>query len=158
MSLSIIVNLMTSITTTTIIKKGQSFCDKVGARFTEPRRYVLQILSKTKNPMTAYEVLNSLQQYLNNPKPPTAYRAIDFWVSHGFVHRIESLNAYKICNADHNHDGSQFMVCDDCGDVSEAHLCHLPDVLKSKAQGSNFKVNHWSIELHGQCAKCIGRV
>jgi len=127
--------------TTIIIKKAEQFCVDSGNRLTDPRRYVLNILSDSDKAMTAYDVLGALGQYLDNPKPPTAYRAIDFWVEHGFVHRIESLNAYKIC--------------DDCGDVTEAHLCHLPDGLKSKAGDNNFKVNHWSIELHGQCNKCI---
>ena len=139
---------------TTIIKHAKEFCQLNGHRWTDPRAHVLDILQKTGRAMTAYEILESLGQYLDKPKPPTAYRAIDFWVEHGFIHRIESLNAYILCQEGHHHDGSQFMICDDCGDVTEAHLCHLPNGLKDKAMHKNFKVNHWSVELHGQCAKC----
>lgn len=141
-------------TTITIIKKAEDYCERENARMTDPRRYVLDIVSKTKRAMTAYDILESLGQYLDKPKPPTAYRAIDFWVDAGFLHRIESLNAYILCSAGHTHDGSQFMICDDCGDVTEAHLCHLPDGLKNRASKENFQVKRWSVELHGQCAHC----
>lgn len=141
---------------TTIIKQGKDFCDTNGHRFTDPRSFVLDILSKSKKAMTAYDILDALGKYLNKPNAPTAYRAIEFWEDHGFIHRIESLNAYIICKAGHMHEGSQFMICDDCGDVEEAHLCHLPDSLKTKADAKKFKVRQWSVELHGQCAQCIG--
>lgn len=137
-----------------MIKKAKIFCDKNGARFTDPRKFVLEILIKSKKALTAYEVLENLSEYLDNPKPPTAYRAIEFWTDAGFIHRIESMNAYIVCGAGHNHTGSQFMICDDCGDVSEAHLCHVPEALLSRTKASNFNLNHWSIELHGQCSTC----
>ncbi len=146
---------MTIPMTTTIIKQAKDFCDQNGARLTDPRRYVLDVLRTSKGALTAYEILEGLGKYLDKPKPPTAYRAIEFWQDHGFIHRIESLNAYILCNAEHHHEGSQFMICDDCGNVNEAHLCHLPNALNDKAKAKNFKVNHWSVELHGQCAKCI---
>lgn len=143
--------------TTIITKSAENFCDDNGHRFTDPRRFVLEIMAKTSKAMTAYDILDALGQFLDKPKPPTAYRAIEFWQDHGFIHRIESLNAYILCDAGHHHAGSQFMICDDCGDVTEAHLCHLPDGLQSKAKGQNFNVNHWSVELHGQCGACTAR-
>ena len=140
-----------------IIKKAKEFCDLGGFRFTDPRRHVLEILSQSQQAMTAYDILDVLGKYLDKPKPPTAYRAIEFWQDHGFIHRIESLNAYVACNAGHTHNGSQFMICDDCGDVTEAHLCHLPEGLKDKATHDHFNVSHWSVELHGQCSMCSVR-
>jgi Fur family zinc uptake transcriptional regulator len=145
---------MIMITTDTITKKAESYCERTGARMTDPRRYVLYIVSKTRRAMTAYEILESLGEFLDKPKPPTAYRAIEFWTEAGFLHRIESLNAYILCSVGHTHDGSQFMICDNCGDVTEAHLCHLPDSLDSKAKKKGFNVKRWSVELHGQCARC----
>lgn len=140
--------------TTTIIKQAEKYCEDHGARLTDPRRFVLEILSKSKQALTAYDILDAMGKYLDKPKPPTAYRAIEFWQETGFVHRIESMNAYVLCKAGHSHDGSQFMICDDCGTVTEAHICHLPQGLADKAKSSDFTVKNWSVELHGQCAKC----
>lgn len=140
--------------TRTIIKQAEKFCADNGHRYTDPRRFVLKIISEAKKPIVAYDILAALGQDLDNPKPPTAYRAIDFWVEHGFVHRIESMNAFTLCREDHHHNGSQFLICDDCGDVMETHLCHVPDSLQSKASEKNFTVQNWTVELHGRCGGC----
>ena len=137
-----------------LTKQAEQYCEKNGHRLTEPRIHVLKILEGAAAPLTAYDVLDKLAQYLDNPKPPTAYRAIEFWQDHGFIHRIESLNAYIVCQAGHSHEGSQFMICDECGHVSEAHLCNLPDSLSKKASARKFDVSHWSVELHGKCDDC----
>jgi Fur family zinc uptake transcriptional regulator len=92
---------------------------------------------------------------LNKPKPPTAYRAIEFWQKHGFIHRIESLNAYTACKAGHHHQGSQFMICNDCGHVTEAHSCDIPQPLKDNIENGAFQASHWNLEVHGVCAKCV---
>lgn len=138
----------------TTIKDAEKFCAENGHRLTDPRRHVLTIIAAAKKPIVAYDILARLATYLDNPKPPTAYRAIEFWVEQGFVHRIESLNAYTLCREDHHHHGSQFLICDMCGDVTETHLCHLPDSLQGKASENGFTVTDWNLELHGQCAAC----
>lgn len=141
-----------------IIIEAEKFCVEGGHRLTDPRRHVLEIIAKAKKPIGAYDVLSALGKFLDNPKPPTAYRAIDFWHEHGFIHKIESLNAYVMCHAGHHHEGSQFLICDDCGDVTETHLCHLPDRLQAKAVDEKFTVQRWNVELHGRCGDCSQNV
>lgn len=140
-----------------LIKQVAAYCEKNGLRFTEPRQYVLAIIAEAKKPIGAYDVLEQLAKHIDNPKPPTAYRAIEFLSEHGFIHRIESLNAYISCHSDHRHQGSQFMICDDCGTVIETHLCHLPAPLADKTVAAGFHMNRWNVELHGQCHQCFQR-
>ena len=137
-----------------LVSNVAAYCAERGIRFTDPRRHVLSIIAAAEKPIGAYDVLDALGQVIDNPKPPTAYRAIEFLVEHGFIHRIESLNAYIICHSDHKHQGSQFMVCNDCGKVIEAHLCHLPDSLAKRVEKEGFHLAHWNIELHGSCVDC----
>ncbi len=125
-----------------------------GHRITPPREYVLEIITAADGPMSAYDVLDKLGEKLDKPKPPTAYRALEFLTQHGFVHRIESLNAYVACIEDHQHRGSQFMICDTCGRVEEVHLCHIPDDLATQASAKGFALAHWNAELHGVCDHC----
>ena len=99
-------------------------------------------------------MLERMKEITPNPKPPSAYRALEFLQEHGFIHRIESLNAYVKCNVNHLHHGSQFMVCDSCGRVTEIHLCSLPDSLKAKVDSEQFHFNHWKLEIHGLCQSC----
>lgn len=137
-----------------LTKHVEAFCAERGIRFTEPRRYVLEIVAAAKKPIGAYDILAALGKKLDNPKPPTAYRAIEFLEENGFVHKIESLNAFVLCHTDHRHNGSQFLICDSCGDVTEAHLCHVPDDLSRKTVEAGFRLNSWNAELHGTCKNC----
>lgn len=134
-----------------------TYCQENGHRLTEPRERVLEIISAAGKPLGAYEILQRLGAYLDNPKPPTAYRAIEFWQEHGFVHRIESLNAYVSCHAGHQHSGSQYMICDECGKAEEIHMCHIPEALGKRAEAGGFRVKSWITELHGQCLDCTGQ-
>ena len=138
-----------------IEKKALKFCIENKLRLTEPRLEVLKIITFSKKPIKAYEVLEKLGKFINNPKPPTAYRAIDFWQKYNFIHRIESLNAYLSCDADHLHKGSQFLICDDCGGVIESHLCELPHSLKISSEKNAFSPSRWSLEINGLCSQCL---
>lgn len=137
-----------------VLRNMKSFCEREGVRMTPPRLHVLEIVANSKKPLTAYEILDLLGTKLDKPKPPTAYRALEFLSKHGFIHRIESLNAFVACGEDHQHHGSQFMICDSCGHVEEVHLCHVPEGLAKQAKSKGFKISHWNVELHGRCKNC----
>ena len=138
----------------THIKKLERYCEDKGLRLTDPRRFVLEIVTNARKPVGAYDILDKLASKLDNPKPATAYRAIDFLSEHGFIHRIESLNAYVSCETDHRHAGSQFMICQKCGGVTETHLCSMPESFQQKMAEEKFSPDHWNLEIHGLCATC----
>ena len=135
--------------------KAIKFCKNNKHRLTEPRLEVLRIISSNEKPIKAYEILEKLGKKIPNPKPPTAYRAIDFWLKYNFIHRIESLNAFTACSTDHLHNGSQFMICDDCGKVIESHLCELPIPFKDKTKKVSFIPKKWNLEINGTCKNCV---
>ncbi|PCJ99455.1 MAG: transcriptional repressor [Zetaproteobacteria bacterium] len=139
------------------IQSFEKYCDKHSLRITPPRLSAFKIIHSAEKPMTAYEVLEEMAQDIKSPKPPTAYRAIDFLLENGFIHRIESLNAYIPCEEKHKHDGSQFMICDICNHVDEIHLCTLPATLQNRVDSENFTLNHWNVEIHGVCVKCSAK-
>ena len=136
------------------VQAAEAYCTAHGQRFTAQRRLALEIIAGSPRPLGAYDVLAEMGKYLDNPKPTTVYRAIDFLTEHGFVHKIESLNAFVTCHAGHTHEGSQFLVCDDCGQVEEVHLCHLPDAFQKKVKKTGFHLQKWNAELHGLCQRC----
>ena len=140
--------------TKNIIKNAINFCKDNGHRVTNPRIEVLKIISKSKKPIKAYDILEKLGKKIINPKPPTVYRAIEFWEKFNFVHKIESLNAFTACEADHLHEGSQFLICDDCGVAIESHLCDLPNILKQISKQNTFKTLRWKLEISGLCNQC----
>lgn len=137
-----------------LLKAYDTYCAENALRASEPRRFVLEIIAAAKKPITAYEILDALAAKIKSPKPPTVYRALEALSEHGFVHRIESLNAYLACHENHRHQGSQYMICDNCGSVSEIHLCSIPEALLKQAAEKSFKTAYWNVELHGLCSAC----
>ena len=75
---------------TTLIHKARAYCEQRGARFTPLREKVYEILVSKHGPMGAYELLDSLKETESSAKPATVYRALDFLLDFGFIHRLES--------------------------------------------------------------------
>ncbi len=136
-------------------EKIVEICNKNKWRLTKPRLEVLRIITLSKKPIKVYDILKQLANKIKNPKPPTAYRAIEFWQKHNFIHRIESLNAYSRCSQGHTHSGTQFLICDDCGKVIESNfITNLPQILQKKMPKSTFKPLRWNVEVNGICNQC----
>ena len=134
------------------LDKARLYCEKNKYRFTKPRQQVLEIIIKQNSSIKAYDVLKLLSVE-KDVKPPTIYRAIDFWSKHGFIHRVESLNSYIVCDIDHTHEGTQILVCDECGMIKEANLSNL-NITKKIKEKNSFSVTKWSVEVHGICINC----
>jgi Fur family transcriptional regulator, zinc uptake regulator len=137
-----------------LINQAKILCEKKRERLTKPRLEVLKIIAKSHKPLGAYEILSKLQDAFDSPKPPTVYRAIDFWLEMGFIHRIESINAYVACDYHHSHQGVQFTICDDCGTVMEVHLDEVIQFLQHRLSKDSFVPLRWNLEIHGQCSNC----
>lgn len=138
-----------------MLKKAYDYCKEHGYRFTEPREQVLEILLAAQKPLGAYEILARLSQRMKSPKPPTVYRAIQFWQEQGFIHCIESLKSYVACLCRyHNHGGAHFLICDTCGDIKEIEMEHNLLSLQKEIQQHRFTLKNWTTEIHGECSTC----
>jgi Fur family zinc uptake transcriptional regulator len=94
---------------------------------------------------------------VKNPAPPTVYRALDFLLEQGLVHKLESLHAYVGCaHPDHPH-ASQFLICDDCGEVAEVEAPNVDKSLKAAGEAIGFRTKRPVVELLGTCAQCIAK-
>ena len=102
------------------ISHAEQVCRERAQKFTPIRRQVLQALLSSHRPLGAYEVIDELAKSMPRPAPITVYRALDFLMANGLVHRIESRNAYLACA--HDHDAAAvvaFLICERCGSVGE---------------------------------------
>lgn len=125
-----------------------------GARLTPVRRRTLEILLEAHRAMGAYEVLDRLAEEGFGRQPPVAYRALDFLVQHGLVHRVQRLNAFAAClHPGHDH-APAFLICRKCNKVAEVHGDRVRDVLVELAAESDFRVERSTVELLGLCRGC----
>lgn len=138
-----------------VLERAEALCRERGARLTEQRKAVLQLLCVSEKPISAYELLERMRGVIRNPAPPTVYRALHFLLEQGLVHKLESLNAYVGCaHPDHPH-ASQFLICDDCGDVAEVEDPSVARSLKEAGNEIGFRTRRPVVELLGTCAQCV---
>ena len=115
---------------------------------------LMEAMRIADTPLTAYDLLGVLRA--SNPKaaPTTVYRMLNTLTEEGLVHRLESINAYMLCQGhDHDHDAI-LSICDDCGTVEETVA---PDVLSSMANAvgkTGFAPTRHVVEVHGTCSDC----
>jgi len=125
-----------------------------GEKFTKLRRRVLEIVLESHRPVGAYDVLGALAQDGTKPAPPTVYRALDFLRAQGFVHRIDSRNAFAACFAPGKPHRSHFLLCRACGQAAEIDDPALDSALAEASGRAGFTAEGETVEIAGLCADC----
>lgn len=136
------------------VQAAEQVCQQRGLRLTPLRRQVLELVWRSHEPVKAYDVLDHLRHVHQGAAPPTVYRALEFLQAQGFVHRIESLNAYIGCGAPQNAHAGQFLICKDCGEVAEIDDDEIRALLAKKARSMGFRIDNETIEVTGACVSC----
>jgi len=137
-----------------VVQRAEALCQERGVRLTEQRKSVLQLLCVSDKPLSAYELLDRMRGTVKNPAPPTVYRALDFLLEQGLVHKLESLHAYVGCTHPEHPHASQFLICDDCGEVSELEDPSVANSLQAAGKAIGFRTKRPVVELLGTCARC----
>ncbi|MDR9468253.1 transcriptional repressor [Marinospirillum sp.] len=137
-----------------LMSEADALCLRKGLRLTPTRRRVLELIVQSPGGAKAYDLLDALTAENPSARPPTIYRAIDFLLSNGLIHRIESLNAYVSCTCPEHAQAYQLLICKNCGDVQELHEENLDSQLETAAWDQGFQVLRKTIEVHGICHTC----
>lgn len=137
------------------LAEAETLCARHGLRLTALRRRVLELVWQSHKPLGAYDILAVLsEQDGRRAAPPTVYRALDFLLEHGLVHRIASLNAFVGCDhPDHAHQG-QFFICRQCHAAIELERSTISDSILDSARSLGFRVEAQTVEVVGLCARC----
>ena len=113
------------------------------------------MLEAAGKPLGAYDMMELLGKDGRRPAPISVYRALDFLVEHGYVHRLASRNAFLACAHRHvAHHPVAFLICDNCGRVDEATSAKLATSLGEVAEKSGFIPRAEVIEIAGRCSQC----
>ena len=136
------------------LARAEALCRRRGARLTPLRRRVLELVWGNHRAVKAYDLLTALGETAGAAKPPTVYRALEFLMEHGLVHRIDSLNAFVGCPQPDGRHSAQFLICGGCGEVSEINAASIDRAVADRAADSGFALSRKIIELHGRCPRC----
>lgn len=137
------------------LREVEAACRERGLRLTKPRSDVLRLLADNDRPIKAYDLLERMQAAHGRTAPPTVYRALDFLLSHGFIHRLESINAYLGCH----HPRAElhavpFLICDRCHAAIELEDTQVTTMLETQARALGFRPQAQTLEVHGLCSAC----
>jgi Fur family zinc uptake transcriptional regulator len=136
--------------------RAEAICRERKQRLTPMRRAVLGALYDTHKPVGAYEIIDILgPQDGKTLAPITIYRALDFLMEQGFVHRLASRNAFIACP--HGHGPEElvaFLICDSCGGVDERCSPSLSKALVEMLRHEQFAPRHPVLEISGLCGHC----
>jgi Fur family zinc uptake transcriptional regulator len=136
------------------LAQADALCQERGVRLTELRRRVLEILWSSPTPLGAYAILDVLRDDGRPGAPPTVYRALDFLLEQGLIHRLASLNVFTGCRQPGSHHGGQFLICRDCGQVNELSNPAVEALLCAEAAAGGFEVLAQMVEVLGRCPDC----
>ena len=138
------------------LQDAESICTQKNIRFTDLRKKVFEIISAKHRPIKAYDILKLLQKDDSSAKPTTVYRALNFLLENGLVHKLHISNSYIACsNPKDKHSQSYFLICDKCNIVKEFYNNDLiTDEIIRIADNNNFKTSNISIEIKGTCNNC----
>lgn len=136
------------------LRLAEKLCRQRGVRLTPARRRVLELVWQRHAPVLAYDLLAELRTEQPRAAPPTVYRALEFLRAQGFVHRIESLNAYYGCaDPDRPHRG-QFLICSNCNAVAELDDTRIDALIEQRARAAGFESDSQTVEVRGRCPAC----
>jgi Fur family zinc uptake transcriptional regulator len=147
------------------LDRADAICERRGARLTQLRRDVLGLVLENTKPTGAYDLLDELRKHHKGSAPPTVYRALDFLLEHGLVHKIERLSAFVGCvhsfgeeKETHPHDDCrhavQFLICIRCGLVVELNSEDIGQALSRAAEAGGFTIQTSTVEIEGLCSAC----
>jgi Fur family zinc uptake transcriptional regulator len=135
-------------------------------QLTPLRRDVLRLVLEAEAPIGAYALLDQLKGSRAKAAPPTVYRALDFLLEQGLIHRLERLNAFMGCAEaleghahDHDHDHAlehphQFLICRGCGITREISDHAVAEAIAAAAARGGFSGARATVEIEGLCAQC----
>ncbi|NWG25552.1 MAG: transcriptional repressor [Pseudorhodoplanes sp.] len=134
---------------------AERICRERAQRLTPIRRGVLEALLASHKPLGAYDIIERTAPRGTRPAPITVYRALDFLMENGLVHRIESRNAFVACVGEHSAgEIVVFLICERCSEVGEAPSKAVGETIRNASRAAGFSPKSPVIEISGICAHC----
>lgn len=137
------------------LDSAEQVCARQGAQLTELRRRVLALMLEAEGPLTAYQLLDRLKVTRKGAVPPTIYRALDFLMEQGLIHKVERLNAFIPCTEAGRQHPVQLLICRHCGSVTEIEDQAVAAALHHAAEREGFHPRSAVVEIEGTCAACF---
>lgn len=139
------------------VRAVEHACHERGLRLTAIRARVLGFVAAAGKPIKAYDLLELVREGegAGAAAPPTVYRALDFLLANGFIHKLESVNSFVACHHPSTDQHSvPFLICNRCHSAVELEDSDVVAALDARARALGFVPQAQTLEVHGLCARC----
>ncbi|MGR8933728.1 MAG: transcriptional repressor [Gammaproteobacteria bacterium] len=136
------------------LRKAERLCLERGVQLTPIRHTVLELIWESHQAAKAYDLLERIKPMQFSAKPATVYRALDFLIEQGLIHRVESLNAFIGCVCSERQHDLLLLICKKCGQIEERPAPEVMAALSREVDRAGFVLHGKSLEIHGLCARC----
>jgi Fe2+ or Zn2+ uptake regulation protein len=132
-----------------------------GYRKSSFRENILTYLLKSSSPLSAKEILDSLEADNLFPNKTTVYREIEKLLKERLILEIDLLDGKKRYEIYRTNDHHHHAVCTSCGKVECIDMANDLDAIENQITSkTKFRVESHVLEFFGTCAQCqtISRV
>ena len=136
------------------IQTADKLCAERGVQLTPVRLKVLELIWESHRAVKAYDLLDKLKPLQHSAKPATVYRALDFLLEQGLIHRVESLNAFIGCSCAERPHEQLLLFCVKCHEVEERPGVMVMEALAREIEQADFTAHRKAIEIQGICQYC----
>ena len=127
---------------------------KSDLRVTDHRLAVLLFLSKVRQPITVYELVENLRKK-ENIDQATVYRNLNSLQEAGLLRRLDFNHGHAHYELQSNKSSNQ-LVCSNCENIERVDGISIDEIVKKMLKKSKkFKhITNHSIEIYGLCKSC----
>jgi Fur family zinc uptake transcriptional regulator len=138
------------------VRAVEQACRQRGLNLTPIRAEALKQIAEAGKPVKAYDLLERMRGGPGASAPPTVYRALDFLLENGFIHRLVSINAFLACHHPLAGHVVPILICKACESAQELEDETLAAQLDALARAQHFEPASAYLEVLGLCAHCVG--
>jgi Fur family ferric uptake transcriptional regulator len=130
----------------------QSILRKSGYKATPARIAILSILKKSRNPLSAQEIIELVPKEVDQA---TVYRTVKSLKAKGVIRQIDLRHNhahYELTDiADHHH-----LICIQCGRIEDVHKCGVEEMQATILRGAKHfsEIRQHTLEFYGVCKAC----
>jgi len=125
-----------------------------GYKVTQPRKQVLGVLDEAQEPVSPYEIQKILEEHGKHLNHVTIYRILDLLCDLSLAHKVLLLNGFVKCSLGKEEGCHRFMICRECGALTEFADKALCEEENEIARDLGFHSEQHFSEFSGVCNNC----
>lgn len=134
-----------------------------GYRLTEGRKEIINLLTETKEHLSAEEIYLKVHAIYPAIGLTSVYRTLDVLVNMGVIQKFDfgdGRSRYEIIDRHDNKDHHHHLVCTQCKkiinykDFIDEEIELLKKIEKTLSEKYKFEINNHLIQFYGLCSQC----